>query len=62
MIEPAQRLHILLQRDLKLFDQRQKKVQPQATFSPLGGDVPIERCIVGDRLADRTVGGPSSLS
>ena len=45
MIESAQRLHLLLQRDSQLFAQRQQEVQPQAPFSPLGGNVSIERCI-----------------
>ena len=43
MIESAQRFHFLLQRGPKLFDQRQKEVQPQAAFSPLYGYVSIER-------------------
>ena len=62
MIEPAQRLHFLLQRSPKLFDQRQKEVQSEAAFSPLGGDVRIERRIGHDCPADRAVGGTIPLS
>jgi len=62
MIEPAQRLHFLLQRDPKLFDQGKKKIKPQAAFNPLSGDVRVERRIGHDRPANRTFSGriPSS--
>lgn len=62
MIEPAQRLHFLLQRGPKFFDQLQKGVQPLAAFSPLGGDVCIKRRTGHDSSADRAFGGMIRLS
>ena len=62
MIEPAQRLHFLLQRGPKSFDQLQKGVQPLAAFSPLGGDMCIKRRTGHDGFADRAFGGMIRLS